>query len=181
MLEVVHGLDMQVPTIIFGDFNGSADPPADFLGATARRRAVCPLLAGLLGPGGPFIDVHRSLLGDSVPWTFRSLDQAGNLSASRIDLALVNHAALPLIQSASVLTSVGDGGHSPVLLEFRLSGPVTLDWFPPRPRLPPLLHMGSAELRCNLDWVQLVATWQLSPQYCYWPPIYPIPPVPFPP
>ena len=52
MLEVVHSLDMQTPTILFGDFNGSVDPPADFLGATSQRCPVCPLLAGLLGPGG---------------------------------------------------------------------------------------------------------------------------------
>ena len=138
MLEVVFGLDMQIPTIIFGDFNGSADPPADSLGATNRRRPVCPLLAGLLGPGGPFIDVHRSLLGESVPWTFRSLDQAGTLSASPVDLALANHAAMPLVHSATVMESVSDGGHSPVLLEFRLSGPVFMDWFPSQPQLPPL-------------------------------------------
>ena len=26
MLEMIHGLDMQTPTILFGDFNGSVDP-----------------------------------------------------------------------------------------------------------------------------------------------------------
>ena len=53
MLELCHTLDMQVPTLLLGDFNGSADPPRDFLSASRLKRAVCPLLTQLLGPGAP--------------------------------------------------------------------------------------------------------------------------------
>ena len=51
--EVTHTLDMQVPTLLMGDFNGSACPARDFQGESASRREACPLLARLLGPGGP--------------------------------------------------------------------------------------------------------------------------------
>ena len=27
MLELTHGLDLQIPTFLLGDFNGSVDPP----------------------------------------------------------------------------------------------------------------------------------------------------------
>ena len=99
MLELSHQLDMQTPTLLLGDFNGSADPPKDFSSASGARRTVCPLLAKLLGPGAPWVDVHRVLLED-VPWTFRNVNTAGELSASRIDLVLANHAAMALVISA---------------------------------------------------------------------------------
>lgn len=163
VLEVTHGLDLQTPTLLLGDFNGSADPHLDFVSVSAQRRPVCPLLSSLLGPGGAWVDVHRSLLGDAAPPTFRSLDTNGNLSASRIDLVLANHAAMALVASASVLESISDGGHCPVVVDFRLSGPVALDWFPPHPRLPPLLQLGSSELRGSGEWQQLVDRWLASP------------------
>lgn len=139
LLEVVHTLDLQIPTFLLGDFNGALDPACDFLSESGQRRPVCPLLAQLLGPGGPLVDVHRALLGEAVPWTFRSFDSTGTLSASRIDLALASHSAMGLVQTASVLESVSDGGHSPVLLAVRVGGPVTLNWVRPRPRLPPVI------------------------------------------
>ena len=33
MLELIFGLDMQVPTLLLGDFNGSTCPPWDYHGA----------------------------------------------------------------------------------------------------------------------------------------------------
>ena len=44
LLEVVHTLDMQVPTHLQGDFNGTVCPARDYLGASAARLPVCPLL-----------------------------------------------------------------------------------------------------------------------------------------
>ena len=149
VLEVSHTLDMQMPTLLMGDFNGSMDPPSDFLSSSGHRRPPCPLLSQLLGPGGAWVDVHRALLKE-VPWTFRSVDKEGTLSASRIDLVLANHAAMPLVQSASVLESVQDGGHSPVLVHLVLQAPVILHWSSPRARLPPLLSLSSTDLRSSL-------------------------------
>jgi hypothetical protein len=83
-LEVVHALDMQVPTFLLGDFNGSADPARDFLSDSGSRRPVFPLHRQLLGPAAPWVDVHRALLGE-VPWTFQNVDTSAHLSASRID------------------------------------------------------------------------------------------------
>ena len=161
VLEVSHTLDMQIPTLLMGDFNGSMDPPSDFLSSSGHRRPPCPLLSQLLGPGGAWVDVHRALLKE-VPWTFRSVDKEGTLSASRIDLVLANHAAMPLVQSASVLESVQDGGHSPVLVHLVLQAPVILHWSSPRARLPPLLSLSSTDLRSSLLWQQLVEQWQGS-------------------
>ena len=158
MLEVVHGLDMQTPTLLMGDFNGSADPARDFLSSSGARRAVCPLLRQLLGPGSPWVDVHRALL-DEVPWTFQNVDGSGRLSASRIDLVLANHAGMALVRGASVLQSVRDGGHSPVLVQLQLDTPLVLDWKRPQPRLPELLCQSSAELRQSAAWHTLLDSW----------------------
>ena len=51
MMEFVHTLDMQVPTLLMGDFNGSLTPAQDYQSISGARRAACPLLAHLLGPG----------------------------------------------------------------------------------------------------------------------------------
>ena len=101
---------------------------------------MCPLLAALVGPGAAWVDMHRALLAE-VSWTFRNVDSSGKLSASRIDLILANHAAMPLVQSASVLESVSDGGHSPVLVWLAVQGPVVLPWHRPLPRLPEMLQL----------------------------------------
>ena len=70
LLEVTHSLDLQVPTVLMGDFNGSALPVRDFHGVQSGRRAACPLLSHLLGPGGAWVDVHSVLLPEPLPWTF---------------------------------------------------------------------------------------------------------------
>ena len=162
VLEVAHGLDMQVPTLILGDFNGSADPSRDFLSDSGKRRTPCPLLVQLLGPGAPWVDVHVALI-SSPAWTFQSLDSGNMLSASRIDLVLANHCAMGLIRSAMVLDTVRDGGHSPVLVELHFSGPLVIDWCLPRRRVPELLTHSSGELRQSAEWQELLSRWLSSP------------------
>jgi exonuclease III len=160
--EVTHGLDMQVPTLLLGDFNGSADPPRDFLSVSGSRRPVCPLLSHLLGPGSAWVDVHRALL-EVVPWTIQLIDTTGRVSASRIDLVLANHEAMRLVRAASVMEEVRDGGHSPVLVELQVSGVVAISWCRPRPRPPPLFNRSSQELSQSAEWRALVEGWLASP------------------
>lgn len=162
MLEVTHGLDLQVPTFILGDFNGSVDPPRDFLSQSGSRRPVCPLLAHLLGPGAAWVDVCAAVQ-PQLEWTYRHTDSSGQLAASRIDLILASHSAVPLVKSASVLTAVQDGGHSPVLLDVHLVGPTMLEWHRPRPRLPPLLQLDYSTLCHSDDWQSLVQSWVQLP------------------
>ena len=132
MLEVTHSMDMQVPTFLMGDFNGSCDPARDFRSTSGQRRAACPLLVQLLGPGAAWVDVHANLL-DTPPWTFQSVETGGQLSASRIDLVLANHVAMGLVKGATVLEQVRDGGHSPVVVDVCLGNPGLMTWQCPRP------------------------------------------------
>ena len=162
LLEVTTSLDLQVPTLLMGDFNGSPSPERDFLGTTSSRREACPLLAKLLGPGGAWVDLHAALLPAPLPWTFQLLDREGKLSASRIDLLLANHAAMALVRGARVLTEIRDGGHSPILAELLVSGPVSIDWKRPRAQLPELLRLSSQELRISADWAELLGRWSQS-------------------
>ena len=164
MQEITHDLDLQEPCLLLGDFNGSVCPGRDFQGESAARRDACPLLAHLLGPGGAWVDVHSALLGELVPWTFQSIDTVGKLSASRIDLILANHAAMGLVQGARVLSAIRDGGHSPVLVDLLLSGPASVCWRSPQPKLPPLLMLSSAELRLSSAWQDLLLQWSASPE-----------------
>jgi hypothetical protein len=163
LMEVTHGLDLQVPTLLMGDYNGSAFPNRDFLGETSARRGACPLLTHLLGPGGAWVDLHAAILPEPLPWTFQLLDRTGKVSASRIDLLLANHAAMALVRSASVMTELRDGGHSPVLVELVWAGPVTINWQRPRPQLPSLLQLSSGELRSSAAWTELLQRWCQSP------------------
>ena len=165
MQEVTHVLDLQEPTLLMGDFNGSVCPGRDFHGESAARREACPLLAHLLGPGGAWVDVHASLINDSLPWTFQSLDQSGKLSASRIDLILANHVAMRLVRGARVLTDIRDGGHSPVLVDILFTGPASICWHRPQPKLPPLLQLSSTELRGSSEWQDLLLRWSASPEF----------------
>ena len=161
MLQLCSELDMQVPTLILGDFNGSVDPEVDFLGESSKRREACPLLQRLLGPGAAWVDVQRAL-SQEVTWTYRNTDAAGRLWASRIDLVLANHAAMVLVRSATVLESVADGGHSPVLVQLQLAGPITLSWRRPKPRVPELLQEGSVVLAQSPEWGALLERWMAS-------------------
>jgi exonuclease III len=130
MMELVHALDMQVPTLLVGDFNGSACPSRDFQSASGSRRAACPLLAQLLGPGAPWVDVQVALGALPLSWTFQAVDSHGKVSASRIDLILANHVALNLIRTATVQDEIHHGGHSPVVVELVLHSGV-INWQPP--------------------------------------------------
>ena len=161
-LQVTHHLDLQIPTLLLGDFNGSAIPGRDFLGETSLRRPACPVLEHLLGPGGAWVDVHAALLSEPLPWTFQSLDRAGKLSASRIDLVLANHAAMAMVKGARVMSDVRDGGHSPVVVELAWAGPVALDWQRPRAKLPELLTLSTRELLASEKWTELLERWGAS-------------------
>ena len=92
MLDVTHSLDMQVPTLLLGDFNGAVLPAHDCRGT--HTRPPCPLLSQLLGPAGAWVDAHVALLPRPLPWTFQALG-ASQAGASCIDLVLANHAAFP--------------------------------------------------------------------------------------
>ena len=54
-LEMIATIDMQVPTIFLGDFNGTVSPGRDY---NSGAGVVCPLLSRLLGPGGPLLDLQ---------------------------------------------------------------------------------------------------------------------------
>ena len=78
------------------------------------------------------------------------------MAASQIDLVLANHVALPLVQRLEVLTNMRDGGHSPVLVDVQLVGPVAIVWRTPQPRLPALMMLGSEEMQESVEWAALV-------------------------
>ncbi len=65
MVELTYTLDMQVPTLLLGDFNGTLCPARDTAsGVHYNHLPVCPLLTALLGPGalGPmFMSVYCRL------------------------------------------------------------------------------------------------------------------------
>ena len=161
--ELCHTLDMQRPTLLLGDFNGTLNPASDYQAESGRRRPPCPLLAALLGPGAPWVDVQASLLQPPLAWTYTNIDSRGRTSASRIDLILANQAALRLITSTYVLTGVAHGGHSPVMVDLRIDGPAALLWQCPRPKPPPLLLLPSAALCSSTEWADLLVAWLDSP------------------
>ena len=161
MLQLTHELDLQIPTLLMGDFNGSANPSRDYKGVTGHRRPHCPLLPQLLGPGGAWLDVQATLCEAPLCWTYRNTDTTGVESASRIDLVLANQAALTLIGSITVISTVCSGGHSPVVVTLH-SRPVALQWQRPRPRLPPIMYLSSAELQCSTTWASVLQRWAAS-------------------
>ena len=88
MLQLTHELDLQIPTLLLGDFNGSAHPHRDYLSELSHSRLYCPLLLQLLGPGGAWVDVQDALTDGPLDWTYRNLNSAGKESASRIGSSL---------------------------------------------------------------------------------------------
>jgi hypothetical protein len=159
---MVASLDLQVPTLLMGDFNGSVDPGRDF--QAGDRRLISPLLSHLLGPGGPFLDLQLVVSPELRDYTFRSSRPSGPPALARCDLLLGNRAALPLVARVSVASGVLDGGHSPVLAHLRCR-PWAISWCRPRPRLPPLLQSTSMDLGASAEWTDLLATWQATPEY----------------
>lgn len=164
LADVTYQLDMQEPVLLVGDFNGSVCPDRDFMGESGARRECCGLLGRLLGPGAAWVDVQVALGGAApLDWTFQLVDREGRVSASRIDLVLANHAAFGLIRRLGVLGDIRDGGHSPVVVELRVSGPVAIDWRAPRPRPPGVLLLPSDQLRGSGVWAELVEQWLALP------------------
>ena len=92
--------------------NSTATPARDY---SKGDGTVCPLLARLLGPGGPFLDLQMVLLSALI--FYSSHVDLTNLS--RCDLDLGNRAALGLATRVSVVSGIVDGSHCPVLLELR--------------------------------------------------------------
>ena len=160
-LELVAMLDMQIPTLLLGDFNGSVSPSRDY---SSGEGSVCGLLSRLLGPGGPFMDLQLLVSPDLYAHTFH-VPHGDRLHSSRGDLALGNRAVLPLIARVSVASGIMDGGHSPLILDLRDSSAWALNWHRPRPRLPPLLLLHGKELRAAADWKALVQQWECTAAY----------------
>ena len=105
-LEFVAALDMQVPTLLLGDFNGTVAPDWDHRSGAGP---VCPLLTRLLGPGGPFIDLQVSVSPEDWGFTF-SMPHLTSLTQSRCDLALGNRAVLGLVHRVRVEPGTSEGG-----------------------------------------------------------------------
>ena len=68
-----------------------------------------------------------------------------------------------LVKGAHVLTDIRDGGHSPVIVELALAGPIAINWQRPRPQLPDLLRQSSQDLRSSVEWATLLQRWHQSP------------------
>ena len=119
-ISMVASLDLQIPTLFMGDFNGSIDPDQDF--NAGDRRPVSLLLTRLLGPGGPLLDAQLAVSPEDRDFTFRSF-RVPPAARSRCDPLLDSHSALPLVTRVWVEAGVMDGGHSPVLASLRCT-----DW-----------------------------------------------------
>ena len=144
-VEMGATLDMQVPTILLGDWNGTADPLLDYESGELAERCsrVSPLLAQLLGPGGAWVDAV-SLFPAERKFTFRGR------GASRCDAMLLNRAVIPLVASFKVREDIRDGGHCPI--ELGLTPEVVrLEWRAPRPKLPEVLSGSTQELLRRKD------------------------------
>ena len=158
---MVHALDMQIPTLLLGDFNGTLNPADDYASTSGSRRLPCALLAELLGPGRPWVDVLQALSPAPLPFTYYQPGSGGTMMASRIDLVLANPAALRLVRAASVLEGLADSGHRPVLITLDLDTGL-INWQPPRPRPPLLFYEPSSSLATSVEWTGLVEQWLLS-------------------
>ena len=69
---------------------------------------------------------------------------------------------MALVQSASVLSDIRDGGHAPVLVTLRLPSDMPLVWQRPQPKLPLLLCQPSSVLQHSAAWTHLVDRWLSS-------------------
>ena len=66
---MTFALDMQVPTLLLGDFNGSINPTDDYQSASGSRRPPCALLAELLGPVKAMPWRARKPTPQDLPWS----------------------------------------------------------------------------------------------------------------
>ena len=90
-----HELDLQRPTLLMGDFNGT-------IGGTNS----CSLLAHLLGPAGAWVDIHSSSTPNPEPTYHCAATSRCRGSSSRIDLILASRSAVPLVQHVKVLSHI---------------------------------------------------------------------------
>ena len=153
-MALIASLDMQIPTIFMGDFNGTVQPNRDY---SSGAGPVCPLLTRLLGPGGPLLDLQLVVSPAAFGFTFRR-PHLQSVPHSRCDLALGNRAVLGLVARVFVEPGVMDGGHSPVVVELREHSAWGVDWQRPRRQLPAVL----ATLSPKEDFQALLDTWSNS-------------------
>lgn len=156
LVEVVAGLDLSIPTMFVGDWNGTMRPERDYGGEGSEAR-VCPMLVRLLGPGGPLVDLV-DVFPDSWDWTFRGG------GTSRCDAVLVSRSVLPLVAGFSVLTGVQDGGHSPLVVKLRPKA-LRMEWKAPRPQMPEVMHAPAKELQEDEAFVKVVAEWKKTEEF----------------
>ena len=161
LMNLVADMDMQVPTMLLGDFNGSVDPMRDYRRGADRRAS--PLLTSLLDPLGPFLDLQLEVSPHLWGYTFHS-SRVDGAALSRIDLVLGNRAAVGLVERVHVACGVLDVEHMPVLVDLRQAH-LALPWTSPRPRLPSLLQLTATDLCKSKQWSDLVAQWQCSRAY----------------
>ena len=96
-----HELDLQRPTLLLGDFNG-----------TVGGRNSCSLLAHLLGPGGAWIDLHFTFVVGPLRPTYHCVETSRCSSgSSRIDFILASRSAIPLVRHIEVLDHIRDSDH----------------------------------------------------------------------
>ena len=157
-LDLIFSLDLAVPTLVLGDFNGSVEPERD---TSAGEGPVCPLLARLLGPGAPLLDLQLAISPEARDWTFHGANGSAPFH-SRIDLILGTRSVIPYVVGISVRSDVVEGGHSPVVAALRLDGPIAIDWCAPRPRLPAPLRLRARELQASEDWRAALERWGAS-------------------
>ena len=154
--EMVAGLDLQAPTLLLGDFNGSVSPQRDYASGAGD---VCPLLTRLVGPAGPFLDLQLVVSPEEYAYTFRH-SRGDEVRQSRCDLVLGSRSVLPLVKKVFVESGVFDGdGHFPIVVELSLKPHLGIPWYRPSPRLPQLLLLPSASLRDSEQWWKLIDTW----------------------
>ena len=149
--EFVATLDMRVPTLFCGDWNGTTEPEKDYSEKPKdhRVRRCCPLLSSLLGPGGPLVDVV-AIFPSARTWTFR-----GGQNWSRPDTILLSRSAVSLVAGFQVIEEISDGGHCPSCLTLKAPA-LKLRWDPPKPQLPPGMEPNSTEFQAALE------QWKLS-------------------
>ena len=158
LLDLIFSLDLAVPTLLLGDFNGSVEPAIDF---SAGEGPVCPLLTRLLGPGAPLLDLQLAVSPSARDWTFHGTN--GNEPyQSRIDLILGTRSAVPYVQAVTVRLDVVEGGHSPVVATLRLDAPLAIDWCAPRPRLPAIMQQCARDLQVSAKWQEILEHWEVT-------------------
>lgn len=156
-ISFVSALDLNIPTILCGDWNGSQNPKRDYEGP-AKNRLPDPLLVSLTGPGGHFTDLF-----DIFPesWTFTYWGGRGN---SKCDSILLNRSCIPLVKSFRVLSHIRDGGHSPLELVLHPL-PGNIVWSGRLQRLPRVLSLSAEELKTSAEFKLIMLKWKSSERF----------------